>query len=130
MAKVYTVATVALALKVAPKWLDNLLSHHSVTGVDREAQGRSRRLSTPSVQLLAIALTLMNDLALSTPRSLALAAKLMSSGGRLQTPRGLRLEIDLNSARQVVIERLNYAVEVAPVPRRGRPPLNKTGRLT
>ncbi|MGI9078228.1 MAG: hypothetical protein ACR2G6_13010 [Gemmatimonadaceae bacterium] len=115
---------------MAPKWLDNLLSHYPIAGVNGGRQGRARRLSTSSIQLLAIILTLINDLALSTPRSLVLAEQLISSGGRLKTPAGLRLEIDLSSARQVVIERLNYAVEIAPVPRRGRPPLSKTGRLT
>ncbi|MDQ3149939.1 MAG: hypothetical protein M3Q38_08475 [Chloroflexota bacterium] len=73
---------------------------------------------------------LINDLDLSTPGSLALAERLISSGGRLQTPGGLHLEIDLKAAGQIVIERLNYAVEIAPVPRRGRPPRSKTGRLT
>ena len=130
MARAYTVATVALALEVPPKWLDNLLSHHPVAGVDRESQGRGRRLSSSSAQLLAVTLMLIHDLDLSTPGSLALAEKLISSGGRLRTPGGLHLEIDLNAAGQIVIERLNYAVEIAPVPRRGRPPRSKTGRLT
>jgi hypothetical protein len=41
----------------------------------------------------------------------------------------LKVEIDLQSFQTALLERLESAVEIAPIPRRGRPPANKTGRL-
>jgi hypothetical protein len=45
------------------------------------------------------------------------------------TPGGVRLELDLNALQAHLLTRLEHAVEVAPLPRRGRPPKNTTGRL-
>ena len=42
---------------------------------------------------------------------------------------GLTVEIDLPAFQTGLLEQLEAAVEMAPVPRRGRPPTNKTGRL-
>ena len=49
MARAYTVGTAALALDVPTKWLDNVLSHHSVPGVVQERQGVSRKVSLEGV---------------------------------------------------------------------------------
>jgi hypothetical protein len=57
------------------------------------------------------------------------AEGLSKNEGRYFTPRGLIFTIDLPSFLAQLLERLENAVEVAPVPRRGRPPKNKTGRL-
>ena len=87
------------------KWLDNVLSHNRVAGVAQERQGISRRLTV------------------------AVAEHLARNEGRYFTRQGLSFAIDLPSFRAQLLERLENAVEVAPVPRRGRPPKNKTGRL-
>jgi hypothetical protein len=39
------------------------------------------------------------------------------------------IEMDLGAFRLSLLERLERAVEIAPIPKRGRPPSNKTGRL-
>jgi hypothetical protein len=80
--------------------------------------------------VLAIALVLIQDVGLPTPHALHLAEALANSGGRHTTPRGVGVTLDLDTLRARVLERLEDAVEAAPVPRRGRPPVNKTGRLT
>ena len=40
-----------------------------------------------------------------------------------------RINIDLDGFQRELLKRLDQAVEVAPLPRRGRPPKSKTGRL-
>jgi hypothetical protein len=45
MARVYTIATAALALNISTKWLDNILSHNKILGVRQNRQGVARRFS-------------------------------------------------------------------------------------
>jgi hypothetical protein len=129
MARVYTAATAALTLGASPKWIDNVLSHYSVPGIHQKRQGVSRRLSLDSILVLATTLLLIQEIGLPTPYALRLAEELGGSGGRHISPHGVEVTVDLNALRQRVLEKLEIAVEAAPVPRRGRPPANKTGRL-
>ena len=129
MARSYTVGTVALTLGTPGKWLDNVLSHHAVTGVQQKQQGVSRRLSIEAILILAVVVLLIQDIGLPTPHAIHLAEALVNADGEYQTVRGLRIRLDLNAIRQRLLERLETAVEAAPIPRRGRPPANKTGRL-
>jgi hypothetical protein len=41
----------------------------------------------------------------------------------------VRIQVDLDTLQTRLLSRLEHAVEVAPLPRRGRPPKSKTGRL-
>jgi hypothetical protein len=129
MARAYTIATAALALGMPIKWLDNVLSHNRVAGVAQERQGISRRLTVEGLLALALTVVLVQELGLPTPKAIAVALDLSKNEGRYFTPQGLSFAIDLPSFRAQLLERLENAVEVAPVPRRGRPPKNKTGRL-
>jgi hypothetical protein len=129
MPRAYTIATAALALGTSVKWLDNVLSHNRVPGVTQERQGVSRRLTVEGLLVLALALLLIQELGAPTPRAISLAEDLAQNEGRHMIREGLNLDLDLPSFRIRLLERLESAVEVAPVPRRGRPPLNKTGRL-
>ena len=129
MARAYTIATAALVLGTSIKWLDNVLSHNRVLGVAQERQGISRRLTVEGLLVLALTVLLIQELGLSTPKAIALAEDLARSEGRHAGRQGLNLGVDLPSFRAQLLERLENAVEIAPVPRRGRPPINKTGRL-
>jgi hypothetical protein len=111
------------------KWLDNVLSHNRVPGVTQERQGISRRLTIDGLLVLALALLLIQELGLPTPKAIALAGELARNDGRYVADRGLVLGLDLKPFRVRLLESLENAVEVAPVPTRGRPPRNKTGRL-
>lgn len=116
----YTVLTTATALSVEPKWLDNLLSHHIVPGAPRGSQGRARRLTLPAIRLIALAHEFVRELSTSTERALVLAEEIVAG---TETTRGvLRIAADLQALDASLAERLAYAVEVSPVPRRGRPP--------
>jgi hypothetical protein len=129
MPRAYTIATAALALGTSIKWLDNVLSHNRVLGVAQERQGVSRQLTVEGLLILALAVLLIQELGLPTSRAIALAEDLARSEGRHMAQQGLNLSLDLPIFRLRLLERLESAVEIAPVPKRGRPPRNKTGRL-
>ena len=129
MARAYTVATAALALRVPAKWIDNTLSHFSVQGVSQARQGVSRKLSVDALTVLSIALSLIQDLDTPVANALEIATQLARSGGTLVLPLGMILRVDLQKINTAILERLEHAVEIAPLPRRGRPPQKTTGRL-
>ncbi|HXL85998.1 MAG TPA: hypothetical protein VN927_02255 [Gemmatimonadaceae bacterium] len=129
MPRAYTIAAAALALGTSIKWLDNVLSHNRVPGVAQERQGISRRLTVDGLLVLALAILLIQELGLPTAKAVALGESLASNEGRYTAQQGLNLALDLPVFRAQLLERLENAVEIAPVPKRGRPPRNKTGRL-
>lgn len=129
MPRAYTVATAAVALAIPPKWVDNALSHHKVPGVTQKRQGVPRRLTIEGLLVLSIALLLSAELGSSFGNALDIAQQLVASGGKLESPNGIRIELDLHGLKDRLLARLEHAVEVAPLPRRGRPPKNTTGRL-
>ncbi len=121
----YTVATVALTLGVSPKWVDNALSRVTVTGVVQKAQGISRRLTPQSVASLHIAIELGKSLGLPLPHALRIAQRITAENGpsRIGLFPYAFLTIDVEATTRELGERLAHAVEVTPVPRRGRPHL-------
>ena len=121
MARAYTVGTVALALDVPPKWLDNILSHHRIPGVVQERQGVSRKVTSDGFLHLAIAVRLMRELGIPAANALQLAGTLVESGGIHRTPSDLSVSLDVTRLRGELETRLAQAVEIAPVPKRGRP---------
>ena len=129
MARAYTIATAALALGTSVKWLDNVLSHNRVSGVAQERQGISRRLTVEGLLVLALTVLLIQELGLPTPKAIVLAEDLAKNEGRYMAQQGLTVALDLPSFRIRLLENLENAVEIAPVPKRGRPPQNRTGRL-
>jgi hypothetical protein len=129
MPRAYTIATAALALDVPAKWLDNILSHNKVAGVWQERQGVARRLSIEGLLVLALTAILVNELGLSTTKAIIVAEEIVKNGGRYAAARGLSIELDLQVFQASLLEQLEKAVEIAPIPRRGRPPKYKTGRL-
>jgi hypothetical protein len=129
MARAYTIAAAALAIGTSIKWLDNVLSHHRVSGVAQDRQGISRRLTVDALVVLALAVLLIQQFGLPISRAIALAEGLAKNQGQFAGSQGLNLALDISSFRVDLLKRLETAVEIAPVPRRGRPPETKTGRL-
>ena len=129
MPRAYTVATAALALEMPCKWVDNILSHHTVPGIEQQRQGVARKLSIDGLLVLALTAFLIQELGAPAPKSIGIAEELLRNEGRYQSPRGLSLILDLSAFQASLLERLENAVEMAPAPRRGRPAANKTGRL-
>ncbi len=129
MPRAYTIATAALTIGTSVKWLDNALSHNRVSGVAQERQGIARRLTVDGLVVLALAVLLIQELGLPTSKALAVADRIANNQGRYLVPQGLTLALDLTLFRSELLDRLERAVEIAPVPKRGRPPKSKTGRL-
>jgi hypothetical protein len=129
MARLYTIATAALTLEIPLKWLDNTLSHVRVAGVQQEKQGVARRITVDGLIVLKIAILLINELGMRLVSAIEVARALAADGGHHTSSSGLTVSLDLDSVRANLLERLENAVEIAPVPKRGRPPKNKTGRL-
>jgi hypothetical protein len=129
MARAYTIATAALAVGTSSKWLDNTLSHYRVSGVVQRKQGVARRITIEGLLTLSVALTLISELGATVASAVNVADKVVAAGGMYASPDGVRIEVDLQHFRNRLLERLEHAVEVAPVPKRGRPPKTTTGRL-
>ena len=129
MPRAYTVATAALALGISVKWVDNILSHNKVSGIRQERQGIARRLSVEGLLILALTALLIHELGMSTPKAILAAGGILKAGGRYPVGGGLSIELDIAGFQTRLLERLENAVEIAPAPRRGRPPINRTGRL-
>jgi hypothetical protein len=107
------------------KWVDNVLSHHRIPGVVQRRQGISRRLAPQAVLALDIALRLSKTLGVPTSRALELSSRLLSQPADRETldlGQGVSISIATDEIRSELLDRLAHAVEVAPSPRRGRPP--------
>ena len=128
--RAYTVAVAALALDVPVKWLDNVLSHHRISGLETGKQGLQRRIPTETLVVLAIARTLHRGIGAPLAKALDLAAMATNSpGGRVPISSDepaqagdLWLGVDVDSVRRALDIRLREAVEFGATPRRGRPP--------
>jgi hypothetical protein len=119
----YTIAASAVTLGVSAKWLDNVLSHHSIPGVHHTRQG-VRRLIPPSALIqLEIALLLGRTLAVPLSVAIPLAIQLHQTGGRIDTSglSPLTITLDLAQLSSAVDRRLADAIESTPNPKRGRP---------
>jgi hypothetical protein len=121
--RAYTVATVAVTLGMPMKWVDNVLSQHRIEGVAKSRQGVRRRLTINAIVTLDIALKLSRALGSSMSHSLYLAARLLSSEATLDAGGGIALSFDRLRHQEDILGRLTHAVEIAPSPRRGRPPI-------
>lgn len=129
MPRAYTVATAALALGMPIKWVDNVLSHNRLPGIRQERQGIARHLSIEGLLVLGLSAVLIHELGLPTAKAIVVAEGIAKAGGRYPAGEGLIIEIDIAAFQSSLLEKLESAVEMAPVPRRGRPPASKTGRL-
>jgi hypothetical protein len=129
MARAYTIATAALTLEMPVKWLDNTLSHIKILGVRQEKQGIARRITIDGLLVLSITVLLINELGFSLSRAAKMAETLANNNGVYTSPGGVGIHLNLEALKFKLLERLEHAVEVAPIPKRGRPPKNKTGRL-
>lgn len=121
----YTIAATAVTLGVSRKWVDNVLSHHTVPGVLQTRQGVVRRVTPEGLLNLEVAIRLNRDLALPLGRALSAAAQLINAEGgevALGPNPPLRIQIDLSVLKRGLNTRLERALEITPSPRRGRPP--------
>src|SRR4051812_44871641 len=123
MARTYHVDIATFAAGCDRKWVDNLLSHFTLPGVESARQGVARRLSIDAIQTVVLVRALASDTGLSVDRALTTATSLLaSSDGRMtgDTP-WLALQIDRAAFHAEVDRRVAAAVEAVVPRKRGRP---------
>jgi hypothetical protein len=123
MARYYHVDIAAFAAEADRKWVDNLLSHFVIAGVESARQGVSRRLSINAIQTVVLVRILARDTGLSIDRALSTANDLLgaSDGRVLGGAEWVALQIDRPAFEAEVDRRVAAAVESVVPKRRGRP---------
>lgn len=126
MQRSYDVRAVALATQTPVKWVDNLLSHHHLPGIEHGRQGVQRCVSDDG--LLAIELTRQFNYELGIPlqRAARLAASVLRARADKMASLAIAEEIQLSVNIAAVARRLREqvvsAMETVSPRRRGRPP--------
>src|SRR5689334_1044757 len=101
----YTTSSTAAALGVSQKWLDNLLSHNKIDGIQQSGQGVSRRLPIESVETISVAHTLIKETHVPAAHAVALAERLIASQtGGIELSPALSVTVDLAGLRQSLLE--------------------------
>jgi hypothetical protein len=123
----YSIATAALALGVERKRLENILSRYEVPGTRPGRQGQARRLTREATINLAAMIQLEDMLSIPAPAAadlVRMAQELPGSpDGSVQLVReSVNLIIDFAAIERALLAQLSEALEMAPRPRRGRPP--------
>ncbi|HEY4217795.1 MAG TPA: hypothetical protein VGM67_11705 [Gemmatimonadaceae bacterium] len=123
MARGYHVDVAAHAADADRKWIDNLLSHFDVPGVDGGRQGVARRLTLLGIYRVAMIRRLTRELGLSTSVAVSLAEQLFETDSvHVDLGPHLQVRFDRHAfERDVERATLDAAESLAPA-RRGRPP--------
>jgi len=120
--RAYTVAATAVTLGVTRKWIDNVLSHHHVEGVLHEKQGIQRKVTPVGLLNLEIALWLGRSMNIPIGRALDISKRLIAAeGGEVTFGASLKLRVDVEEISRQLNYRLERALEMTPIPKRGRP---------
>ena len=125
MPRTYSVDIIALAIGLPPKWVDNLLSHHTIPGASRGRQGLQRRITEAGLLAIELTRVLSRELGVPLGRSAELARRALESRSvseaTVSTSSGLTVVFNLSTIEIRLRARVLEAVEsVAGVPR-GRP---------
>lgn len=121
--KLYDVVAAAFALQADAKWVDNVLSHHPVPGVERSRRGKSRRLKRESILHLLLIRELGTTVGIPVARAVTIAGELLAGGTFVA--REVRIAVDVSSLAALLDRRLGEAAEGAIAARRGRPPARR-----
>jgi hypothetical protein len=128
-ARSYHAAIVAVAIGRPSKWLDNLLSHHPISGVTGGIQGRARRITEEAAVRIGLISLLARELELPLHRAVAIAHTGGTESVVLELGSGVTLTLDTARLGAAIEKALVGAVESVIPARRGRPPQKKNGTL-
>jgi hypothetical protein len=124
MARSYHVDIARHAADADAKWLDNLLSHFSLPGVEGGTPGEARRITTDGIYRIVLVRRLATELGLSVAESVRMAARILAApASAITVASALELRLDLARFGREVDIAIADAVESVTPPRRGRPPL-------
>lgn len=122
MARHYHVDIAVFAADTDRKWVDNLLSHFDVPGVESAKQGVARRVSTHGVYHIVLT-RVLSQAGTSIETAVSLARRLLTTdANHVALGPGLALTLDRTSFQREVDARIADAVESIVPRRRGRPP--------
>lgn len=109
------------------KWIDNLLSHFDIPGVERSRRGSPRRITATGIYHIALARHIVLELSTTLKAATALAEALLRSN-ELHLPvfEGLSFRFDRHAFESAVDARIAEAVEMIVPARRGRPPTSSS----
>jgi hypothetical protein len=125
----YHVAAAALAVGRPAKWIDNLLSHHSIPGVIGGRRGTARQISADAVARISIVSALCQA-SMGTAKAVDVTNALFDQNAPVGLTPDLRLSLDIG-AHQVAVDRALASVSEYAVPaRRGRPIAKRKDRGT
>src|SRR6478736_5134182 len=79
MPRLYHVDIAAHAAQADLKWVDNLLSHFSIPGVDGGRQGSARRISPDGIHHVSLVRILTRDFEIPVRSAVVAAEQLLSS---------------------------------------------------
>jgi len=126
MPRTYNARITALITGVQRKWLDNLLSRHSLPGVARDRQGVERRISDEGMLAVELCRILNLELGVSLIHAAEIATQCLRTATDSEmsytTPSGMTLSLSVGSTRARLRERTMEAVEMVGATPRGRPP--------
>lgn len=126
MAKLYHVDIARHAADADAKWVDNLLSHFAIPGVESGRQGSPRRISLLGIQHIALVRALTRELGLSVGSAVSLATRLLvGSAPELPVGDWLQLRFDRQAFERQVEHQIADGVESVAPARRGRPRLRR-----
>lgn len=129
MPRSYDVRVTALATGMPIKWIDNLLSHHELPGVERARQGIERRINDLGLMAIELVRILSREAGMTVAEAARIARQaLAGSRGRdisMTLATGVELRIHATTLEERLRERLADAIDAAPRVQRGRPPLQK-----
>lgn len=109
------------------KWIDNLLSHFDIDGVERVQRGSARRISTIGIYRIALVRKLVVELDTTVKSAVELSRALLhSEAPKAPVGGGLSLLFDRHAFETAVDARIAEAVESIVPTRRGRPPIAPT----
>jgi hypothetical protein len=123
MARLYSIAVASLAIGAPLKWTDNLLSQHTIPDVHQVTRGVARGISWAALVRIALVRELHVRLGCAVHQAVSHAAELLASPNGSTSPGGwITIEFHRDAFERALHTRLAEALEMAPRPRRGRPP--------
>jgi len=125
MPRTFGSRTVALALGVSERWIDNLAATGSIPGLEGGRRGRERAISDEGVLALELIRILTVDVGLPLRTAHSVACHVIEFRQPIRTANGVILDFDRRLIEERLRDRLRAAIESAPIIRRGRPPRNR-----
>jgi hypothetical protein len=119
----YHVEIAALAAGADQKWVDNLLSHFALPGVESAKQGVARRISQRGLEHIALVRRMASDFGLPLARAVDLASRLLADpSGLIEVAGAIQLRVDRAAFETELSNRVADAAERSTPARRGRRP--------